>query len=246
MDSTDILGIRNRTENWKTANTFARLITHNRQHQLATWIIGNATKQTQSFRQSEVCIELYWKGFRDYCKSIRKTKTDTGFIEKTAARYNRLFPHLLEQIENYNNQVKPDEPVLNLKKDHNYVCDETPESSKRLYDNLLNTEIDVVLNAPGFLLIGEVKHEQAFGADSRHVLPHQLVRQYVMASIVVDMIEEEQSQDTRIEVIPFIIGDNLDKYAQVKLLKFLHHLNDDNVISWDKLSKLIKDYCNGS
>ena len=151
-----------------------------------------------------------------------------------------VFPHLRDQIENYNLQANSNEHKVNLKEADNYICEQTKKSSEKLYNNLLNTEIDVVLNAPGFLLIGEVKHEQTFGANSRHLLPHQLVRQYVMASIVVDMIEEERQQDTRIKVIPFIIGDNLSKYAQVRLLQYLKLLVPQNVISWSELSTLLR------
>ena len=238
MSQIGILGIPNRTENWKTAKTFAPLITLNKQHQLAALVVGNATRERHSFRPDEVCIELYWKGFRDYCKLRGLTSKDTNFIEKTASMYRRLFPHLRDRLEQYNSQAGTNEPILNLSEAHNYICGKDSQSSKKLFYNLLNTEIDVVLSAPGFLLIGEAKDEQVFNANSRHVLPHQLLRQYVMASIVASMIEEERKLKMTIRVIPFVIGNNLDKFAQVRVLKYLHFLGPENVISWERLSRL--------
>ena len=234
MECNNILGIQNRTENWKTARIFSPLITNDRQHMLAEWIVRNATKKPHSFEPSEVHIELFWKGFRDYCKLNKTDSKNKEFIEKTAARYNSLFLHLREQIEQYNCQVNSNEPALNPKKTYNYVCDLTPESLKRLYNNLFNTEVDVVLSTPGFLLISEAKHTQTFGADSKHVLVHQLVRQYVMASILVEIAREEQPQRGMITVIPFIIGNNVGRSAQVRLSKvftlsvdgYASHLNE--------------------
>ena len=241
MHDAGILGIPNRTENWKTAKTFAPVITSGKQHKLAAWIIGNATGESCSLHQNEVCIELYWKGFRDYCKSRNITRKNEDFIDETATRYRRLFPRLREDIERYNSQVKLNEPTLITTAPHNYIVDDSRQSAKLLYINLLNTEIDVVLSAPGYLLIGEAKGGQAFGADSGLVLPHQLVREYVMASIVADMIDKEERQQIKTRVIPFVIGDNVSKFTQVKLLHHLHYLQPENVISWDRLSKFISE-----
>ena len=47
-------------------------------------------------------------------------------------------------------------------------------------NSLLGTEVDVVLETPKHLFIGEVKHESTFEADGKLVLVHQLMRQYVM------------------------------------------------------------------
>jgi len=238
MKGTDILEIPNRTENWLTARTFAAVIAGVRQNELATQIIGNAKGIQLSFRQDEVQLELYWKGFRDYCKLKGKTRNNKAFRRKTTDRYQELFPNLRERIEGYDKRVEAGQPSLNLKEPHNYRASDD-KSSRWLYNNLLNTEIDIVLSAPGYLLIGEAKHEETFGADSKHVLVHQLVRQYVMASIVADMVDSDQQRESKTEVIPFIVGDKVTKTAQVQLLQSMEMLHPDNVISWDQLKQMI-------
>ena len=66
-----------------------------------------------------------------------------------------------------------------------YKASQFPEINK-LRDNLINTEVDVVLESPDSLFIGEVKDVSDFGADSRYVLVHQLIRQYVTATILIE------------------------------------------------------------
>ena len=67
MTATGILGIGNRTENWKTAQTFVKIIETKQQHLLASKIIFNAGENSPRLTENEVRIELFWKGFRDYC-----------------------------------------------------------------------------------------------------------------------------------------------------------------------------------
>lgn len=68
-------------------------------------------------------------------------------------------------------------------KTHNYLA--KGECEENLYNNLLNTEIDIVLQTDTHLCIGEAKSSQKLDATSTHVLMHQLIRQYVMARILV-------------------------------------------------------------
>lgn len=240
MHHNSIVGIRNRTENWKTASTLAPLIAFNRQNELANMLISNATSSQSSFGRDEVRIELFWKGFRDLWKQQSKSLDKQAMIHTAADRYKRLFPSLRTKIEEYNEWAAlNNQPKLNLYKDCNYVCLDSEEAT--LYDNLLNTEIDVVMSAPGFLLIGEAKYEQTFGAASRHMLTHQLVRQYVMASIVLDIVEENQTTN-RAKVIPFIIGDNAKATAQVKLMHHLNFLLLSNIITWNELERLVRSW----
>ena len=65
-------------------------------------------------------------------------------------------------------------------KDDNYALP-TPESNRKLLNNLSDTEIDIVIETPRSLFIGEAKHEESFEAGSGHLRVHQLIRQYVMA-----------------------------------------------------------------
>jgi hypothetical protein len=81
------------------------------------------------------------------------------------------------------------------------------------------------------MLIGEVKHTQTFGADSKLIIVHQLVRQYIMASILAE--ELSQHKNEKCIVIPFVIADsNAIKTGQVKLLQYLGWLNINNLLPW--------------
>ena len=114
-----------------------------------------------------------------------------------------------------------------------YVSDgERAES--RLTNNLLGTEIDVVLETPKHLFIGEVKHESTFGADGKLVLVHQLVRQYVTATILLQIAGEHK------EVIPFVVGDNTDylkKTSQVRFMISQGWLSQANVLDWGDVKR---------
>ena len=114
-----------------------------------------------------------------------------------------------------------------------YVSDgERAES--RLTNNLLGTEIDVVLETPKHLFIGEVKHESTFGADGKLVLVHQLIRQYVTATILLQIAGEHK------EVIPFVVGDSTDylkKTSQVRFMIRQGWLSQANVLDWGDVKR---------
>ena len=77
------------------------------------------------------------------------------------------------------------------------------------------------------LFIGEVKHESTFGADGKLVLVHQLVRQHVTATILLQIAGEHK------EVIPFVVGDStnyLKKTSQVRFMIDQHWLKESNVL----------------
>ena len=69
----------------------------------------------------------------------------------------------------------------------------------RLINNLVNTEIDIVLESPKRLYIGEAKYTGTFHANGKLVLVHQLVRQYVMAKVLVDVLGRDR------EIVPFVV-----------------------------------------
>ena len=106
---------------------------------------------------------------------------------------------------------------------------------KKLYDNLRNTEIDVVLQTPNHLFIGEAKQEMAFSASTSLLLVHQLIRQYVTASLLVDRLECE------IEVVPFLIVCDREKskrYEQVKFMRKQCWLREENILEWKDVERL--------
>ena len=71
------------------------------------------------------------------------------------------FPDLRRDIENFSD--------LQIPNPQNYDTSSDDRMAK-LVDNLANTEIDVVLQTPGSLFIGEAKHEARFGANGSYVL----------------------------------------------------------------------------
>jgi hypothetical protein len=71
------------------------------------------------------------------------------------------FPDLRRDIENISD--------LQIPNPQNYDTSSDDRMAK-LVDNLANTEIDVVLQTPESLLIGEAKHEARFGANGSYVL----------------------------------------------------------------------------
>ena len=104
-------------------------------------------------------------------------------------------------------------------------------------NNLLNTEIDIVLETTEYLFIGEAKDESTFGAKSKYVLVHQLIRQYVMASIVVALVGNRKS------VVPFIVGDKpkgLQNNGQVRFMMKQGWLKKENVLSWGEIEGVRK------
>jgi hypothetical protein len=220
--------IENRSENWLIAKSF---------------IDGNGLKLAEKITEQvlnnvgysldlsvEIEYELFWKGCRDYCDRLEKKSQNSGFRNRALDFYEKNFNNLPDKIKEFNE--KSNSPKLRIN-DDNYVVNE-----ERLINNLYNTEIDIVIKAGSYLLIGEVKHTQTFGADSSHVLVHQLVRQYVMASILIEELFELGILNEKCTVIPFIIADensSAKKTGQVKLLQHLKLLNEKNVISWKEL-----------
>ena len=237
MYQNNILGISNRTENWKTAETLAPLITYQKQNHLATLIIDKVETNHPPFGSNEVVMQFFWKGFRDHWNQRSSSSGKEAMINETAATYNRLFPHLRNEIIEYNVQA-PHNKQLRLN-ETNYIWSESnTDSKKSLFENLANTEIDVVIESPGFLLIGEVKDEQTFGAASKHILTHQLMRQYVMASILLDMRGKREDY----KLIPFVIGNNAKATAQVACMRHLGYLSEANIITWKELKGFIRQW----
>ena len=66
-----ILGkaIENRTENWTTARHFASLLQNSYARAELAWKLG----EPRDTSGSEVKLELFWKGMRDYVDKIGKS-----------------------------------------------------------------------------------------------------------------------------------------------------------------------------
>ena len=79
-----ILGIENRTENWRTAHSFAPLFEDAAlRRQFASLLLGEPV-------ETPVSLELFWHGLHDY--GIRRGWKTPDFAEPCAEAYARLFP----------------------------------------------------------------------------------------------------------------------------------------------------------
>ncbi len=220
-----ILGIKNRTENWKTARHFSPLFGE------ARVCLARKLGEPRDTQSGEVHLELYWKGMRDY---LHMKKTQIAG-EDFAVRYNRLFRNLRKEIEDFRIGDSYGFQRLN---NWNYDVS-TKDCMDKLKNNLINTEIDIVLQSPSYLYIGEAKHEMSFGANGSLVLVHQLIRQYVMARILVDLLGCSK------RVTPFIVGDDaeaLGKSHQVRFMICQGWMKKENVLEWGKVKELTCDY----
>ncbi len=212
-----ILEIENRTENWKTAVFFSPLFDGR------SVGIVERLGQESSLNPVDVKLELFWRGMRDHLHKTRVKRQ--SMQQKFADVYVRLFPDLRRNIQEFGG-------FRELKTD-NYAAS-TDGQKTNLTNNLANTEIDVVLESPNYLFIGEAKHEMSFGADGDLVLVHQLMRQYVMASILVECLPRGSQK----EVIPFVIGDKIDlikKTSQVKFMIGQGWLKERNILNWEEI-----------
>ena len=221
-----ILDITNRTENWKTAQTFSKFIANGNLADFANKIISNAEKTESVIMDKDVCLELFWKGFRDYRhEKMKEDKfNDENFMNKVVEVYNKKFSNLQEEIKKAGTR-------LNINNENNYIVPEDQTQKKSLYANLINTEIDIVISTSNYLLIGEAKLEESFGADSDHILTHQLVREYVMATIITEF-----TGNPKTKIIPFVISKkSVENCGQVKVMKKIGRLVDGNLMKWDQI-----------
>ena len=213
-----VLGIDNRTENWKTAFYFSPFFRDDASRLKLAEKLG----EPGGTESGDVHIELFWKGMRDHLH--KKSSPNKQYFPDFVERYRCLFPDLRNKIE---------QSALRVPKEWNY--DMAPDGAvDKLGSNLVHTEIDVVLETPNHLFIGEAKHKSKLDAKSNYVLVHQLIRQYVMARILVDL------RGYKKEVVSFIVRDagDDDGREQVEFMRRHCCLKEKNILTWDKVKKL--------
>ena len=229
-----VLDIENRTENWKTAHEFAPFFRDADARQRLVRRLG----EPEGTGTSEITLELYWKGMRDYLHGAERTLNDE-VIRELAVKYEDIFPDLRAKIERY----RPDEEnegaaTFRTLNKRNYCLDEATQREleenlcKKLADNLYNTEIDIVLETPSTLYIGEAKFESGFGSSGKLVLVHQLIRQYVMARILLSCLGEKK------DIVPFVVGEGrsaMKRTAQVGFMVQRCWLCSCNVLEWNDI-----------
>ena len=228
-----ILGIRNRTENWKTAQYFTPFFECNSVRESLVKQLLEPLGKDQEGGPSTVKIELFWKGMRDYIDMLRKEGNPEPTSEDLAERYSCRFHDLRERIEKFDK--------CNTLKTRNYNLSEQAWKDN-LYTNLSNTEIDIVLETSKHLYIGEAKGETTFQPNDKRVLMHQLIREYVMATILNDLRGSDK------KIVPFVVGDNPENLKEPHPnLRHIHQisfmidqgwLKEENVLSWDCIRKI--------
>ena len=226
-----ILEITNRSENWKTACRFSPLFRDND----ARLRLAKRLCEPGETKPDQVHFELFWYGMRDYLKG--KRGPNKRYFPDLVKRYNCLFPKLHREIEKFVDQGR-------FKKLQGINYNPSIENGEyTLGNNLSHTEIDVVLETPNNLYIGEAKDESNFNADSRRVLVHQLIRQYVMASILVKRLVSEGHAPKK-TVIPFVVGNDTEKIKKNGQVKFMIRqgwLKKENVLSWECIENLARN-----
>ncbi len=225
-----ILGITNRTENFKTAKTFAPFLVDDSMSAERRLRLAKKLGEPGDTAAKDVTLELFWKGMRDALPQGERSYSENRAYE-LAKRYQEHFSGLRDKIEQFEGP-----PRFEPLKAHNYRADDI-DQKKSLYNSLLNAEIDIVLETPNHLYIGEAKDESGFHASSKLVLVHQLIRQYVLAKTLPSHISKKQ-------VVPFIVRPRKDhggdEKAQVEFMKKHYRLTDANILTWDDIDRIAK------
>ena len=190
-------------------------------------------KDRAKLHPGDVRLELFWYGMRDYFHQ-QKRQLDAQEARLTEL-YSELFPGLRGKIEAFKGSGESEELRFRELQKGNYDVS-TEDGPSKLASNLRNTEIDIVLESPTHLFIGEAKHLSTFGASGRDVLTHQLIRQYVMAKILLKLPGNKEK-----EVVPFVVGDSrayLKKMLQVQFMLKHEGMREENVLEWSQIEAL--------
>ena len=244
-----ILGIKNRTENWKTARTFARMYPENLAS-LANYLLKSYCEfddcNLPRLRPGQVQLELFWKGVRDHVhlpegengtrkgaselkEAIKEREQD--HIKAFARLYDSLFPDLRYKVDGF---PKGEKRTFNSLQADNYIVS-TDNRRNMLFSNLRNTEIDIVIASPNHLFIGEAKGEMGLHSNSKYMLVHQLIRQYVMANILLKHLGSKKT------VVPFMVSNDTAKEKRNLQARFMlcqEWLKKENILAWEDVGKL--------
>ena len=227
MSNEGILGIKNRTENWKTVEHFHGL-SDDAKARIVAKLLGS-----KDFDSSSIEIQSFWYGFRDYIAKCNDKGVNPPSPEQVGRAYRKIFEGLQSKVSEFRDKDYP--RAFATLQPRNYSPSE--KYFGQLFDNLRNTEADIVIRCGNKLLIGEAKYESSLNAESKYVLVHQLIRQHVMAKILVDIAGDN------LEVQHFLVGDackldSLKNTVQVKFMKQQKWLRKENVLSWDCIAAI--------
>ncbi len=231
-----ILGIENRTENWKTARTFARMYPENVASLANSLLKPYGTSSDLNSRiiePGEARLELFWKGIRDYLHAQKAKRRE--LMDRFASLYNHAFEGLYDQFKSFceTSDDAPAKQALRFLSSQNYSVSDGA-SKEGLFNNLRNTEFDIIIESPNHLFIGEAKGEMGLGAQGNLVLVHQLIRQFVTARVLLDHLNETKT------IVPFIVWDRPDskrRDVQVRFMIDQCWLKKENILSWSRVER---------
>lgn len=231
-----ILEIPNRTENWETAQSFAPFFQDN---ELLSKLVKRLNPCDTSEKE-DLKIELFWKGVRD-----RRFELGKGNKKHASCKKNAFEKELVELYErvfgDLKRKIKSSCYDLRLPKDWNYDIDtENSDQKTKLINNLLNTEIDIVIQSSNSLYLGEAKAECGFSSNGGNVLVHQLIRQHVVGRLIL------KHSNSKLKLKQFVVlNERADYDALPEQLKFVicqGWMKDSNRLTW----KCIESIANGS
>ena len=240
-----ILGIENRTENWKTAFDFAPFIedagAENR-GRLAKHLTENHEEQL-GVQPSDAELELFWFGMRDYVQAQHGPKRSATEKQQDytsiTEMYRELFSGLRHDIEQFDTSHNT---TLRIP-DRGYRCADMPDDN--LGSNVEGTEIDIVLKSGSHLFIGEAKSQtSSFGRRPSYVLVHQLIRQYVTTRIC-ENLSARSSRSAHLRIVPFVVvnKDKWNTFRSQEQIGFMVHqgwLKEGNILTWAKVEHLTR------
>ena len=181
---------------------------------------------------------------RDYENQLKRQDKEVPSPECLAEHYTTLFQDLHEKIDSVTRKnirsaaSNQSTPFSNLDED-NYQITGKSENLENFCNNLRNTEIDIVLESPKHLFIGEAKYESDFGTEGEHVLVHQLIRQYVTTWILLKLTQPKTTHPDDF-IVPFLVVDagkidSVKNTAQVEFMVSQKWLKEKNILTWDQL-----------
>ena len=218
-----ILGIRNRTENWKTSRNFAPFFDN--KEKLARLVMH--LNSCDESNPEDLKIELFWKGIRDRRDRCCTDDEKLAFDSRLAEKYKQEFSWLRKKTKSFKG-FRSAQP-------HHYSG--ARRWKGKLLENLKNTEIDIVIESPSHLYIGEAKGESRLHSNGAYVLVHQLIRQYVTARLLIS------AEDRCLKVKQFVVLDEkpMRYQNQMEFVRDERWLSERNILTWDCLAVVCRD-----
>ena len=191
------------------------------------WIVPR--KKLSSNCSGTVCgTTSIWKDEQENSTS-KKQKREDKYAGPLAKTYQKLFASL-------RNDIDKSKSLILRKEWHYQAFDE--KRVKKLFHNLHGTEMDIVLDTPGYLFVGEAKDESRLGANGDLVLVHQLIRQYVTARVLLHFTGNSNKK-----VALFSVVKNRESFLRTYQVKFVLDkgwLCTANVLTWEDINQLAK------